>query len=392
MATHRKPRVAIVGGGLGGTTAAILLQRAGYAVKVYEQAPSLARIGAGINLSPNVMVVMRRLGLEAQMMRIGFLPRENVQREWNNGEVTYRIPYAKMPDMYGAPHVIMHRGDLQQVLNSALEPGVLELGKRLADIDETGSTVRLRFSDGSTAEADLAIGADGIGSRVREVLLGPERPVYTGAVAYRAIFPIARLGDLTVDDSCKWWRRDSYIMSYFLTRARDEIYFVTGNPEPNWPSDDYTPVAADVNELRAAFEGYHPDVQRLVAACPGALKWPVLFREPTPLWSRGRIVLLGDSCHPMKPHMGQGAAMAMEDAAMLVRCLEHHHGEDCADAFSLYEANRYERTTRVKTRSDRHDWLRFGGDADWLFGYDVFNVPLASAASPSDDRSLVANV
>src|SRR5262249_52675177 len=152
---------------------------------------------------------------------------------------------------------------------------------------------------------------------------------YTGHVAYRSIFPYALLRGLEVADSTKWWAPESYFMAYFLTKARDEIYLVTGNPA-EWESDDFAPAPATHDELVTAFEGYHPDVQRFVEVCPSAVKWPVLYRDPYPLWSRGRIVLLGDSAHPMKPHMGQGAAMAMEDAAMLARCIHHFSGQDIA--------------------------------------------------------------
>ena len=150
-------------------------------------------------------------------------------------------------------------------------------------------------------------------------------------------------------------------------------------PQP-WDGDDFTPKPTDNGELRSAFEGFHPEVQRMIEACPQASAWPVLYRDPKPLWSEGRIVLLGDACHPMKPHMGQGAAMAMEDAAMLVRCLEKADG-DLNAAFRLYEAQRFERTTRVKLQSDRHEWMRYGSECDWLYGYDAFAVPLAAPHS-----------
>jgi 6-hydroxynicotinate 3-monooxygenase len=368
--------VAVVGGGLGGTVAAILLEQAGYVVRVYEQAPRLARIGAGIHLSPNATCVIRGCGLLDIMIRQALLPHHMDQREWDTGEITFVLRYHEFPARYGLPHVIMHRGDLQVLLNSGLKPGTLALGKELLGFDESNDKVKLTFADGSRAEADIVIGADGINSKVRELLLGPEAPSYTGRVAHRAIFPASRMSGLRLADASKWWAEDRYFMNYYLTPARDELYIVTGAPV-TWQGDDFTPQPADMRELRAMFEGFHPEVQRMLEACPGdgALTWPVLYRDPRPLWSSGRTVLLGDACHPMQPHMGQGAAMALEDAAMLVRCLEHCGGEFAA-AFRLYEAQRFERTTRVKLESDKHEWMRHGSPCDWLFGYDVFSVPM----------------
>lgn len=378
MAEPGKLPVAVVGGGLGGTVAAILLQQAGYDVRLYEQAPELARIGAGINLSANATRVIRRCGLLDTMAKQALMPDRFDQREWNTGKSTFVLRYDEFPARYGAPHLIMHRGDLLAVLNSALQPGTLSLGKQLVDIDETGDRVVLVFSDGSRTEAEFVIGADGINSKVRELLLGEETPVYTGHVAHRAIFPASCLGGLHLADACKWWAEDRYFMHYYLTPARDELYLVTGAPRA-WNGDGFSPESTARGELRETFAGFHSDVQQIIEACPEgcATTWPVLFRDPRPCWSNGRIVLLGDACHPMKPHMGQGACMAMEDAAMLVRCLEHCDG-DFRASFRLYESQRFERTTRVKLESDKHEWMRYGSVCDWLYGYDVFSAPMTA--------------
>jgi 6-hydroxynicotinate 3-monooxygenase len=368
-------RVAIVGGGLGGTVAAILLQQAGYDVKVYEQAQTLTRIGAGINLSPNATCVIRGCGLLEKISERALLPDCFYQRQWDTGEITFVLRYDQFPARYGAPHVIMHRGDLQVLLNLGLRTDTLELGKQLLDLSDRSEWIELIFADRSRAEADFVIGADGINSKVREILIGPQAPSYTGHVAHRAIFPTSLTGGLRLDDAAKWWAEDRYFLNYYLTPARDELYIVTGVPEP-WEGDDFTPKSTDLRELRAAFEGFHSEVQGMIEACPQATTWPVLYRDPRPLWSQGRVVLLGDACHPMKPHMGQGAAMAMEDAAMLVRCLEEEASGSLKSAFRLYEAQRFERTTRVKLESDKHEWMRYGSVCDWLYGYDAFSVPI----------------
>ena len=195
--------------------------------------------------------------------------------------------------------------------------------------------------------ADIVIGADGVNSRIRETLLGAEPPKYTGYVAHRAVFPIARVKGFTHDRCTKWWTDDRHMMVYFDTGKLDEIYYVTGVPEPDWDlSKSWVP--SSIEEMRAAFDGWHAGVQSLIEGTVEVTKWPLLERDPLPLWSRGRPVLLGDACHPMKPHMAQGAAMAIEDAAMLTRCPVEVGADDYANAFALYEANRAERAGKVQ--------------------------------------------
>jgi 6-hydroxynicotinate 3-monooxygenase len=369
-------RIAIVGGGLGGTTAAILLQRAGYNVKVYEQATGLTRLGAGINMDPQTMRIMRGLGIERRLMEVGRVSETRFSRDWDTGKVTFEAPVAKYHELYGGCHFSIHRGDLQEILGAAVPPGIVELGKRLADVEEAGGAVRLTFADGSRVEADLVIGADGINSRIREILLGPEQPIYTGGVAYRAVFPTKLLGDLRPADHVKWWSEDRYFITYYLTKTRDEFYYMTLVPEPDWGAPDFTPQEADLARLRAHFVGFHPEVQQILAATPRAIRWPVCERKPFPFWSRGRIVMLGDACHPMAPHMGQGAAMAFEDAVVLARSIETVGADDPERAFRLYEFNRFERASKVQSESLKNRWLRYPMDPGWVFNYDAFTVPL----------------
>ena len=381
----RKPSIAVVGGGLGGTLAAILLQRAGNGVSVYEQAPQLARVGAGINLGANVMRIMRHVGLEDTMNRIGMVPQKGASREWDTGRVLFDRPYDEWAARFGARNLIMHRGDLLAVLESALEPGTMQFGKRLEDLVPAGDRTKLVFEDGGEAVADIVIGADGVNSRVREIVLGVEAPIYTGTVAYRSIFPTSLMQGPALDyDSTKWWsderipsQEDRHFIVYYLTAAQDEIYFVTGSPAPDWDGNlSSTPAA--MAEIRACYEGFHPEVIRVIEACPAATKWPLLERKPQPLWSQDGIVLLGDSCHPMKPHMGQGAAMAFEDAVVLARCISTFEG-DVAGAFKAYEATRIGRTSRVQQESHDNTWMKHPMDPGWVFGYDPLTTPLLTA-------------
>jgi len=377
-----RPRIAVAGGGLGGVTAALLLQQAGHHVRVFEQAPQLARIGAGIALGPNVLRVMRHIGMFPEMMATGIVPERSLSREWDTGRILYERGEAASIEAFGLPTLFMHRGDMLSILSAGLTPGTLQFGKRLVNIGTRRAGTQLIFDDGTEAETDIVIGADGINSKVREILLGPQAPTYTGFVAYRSIFPTALLGDFRISaDQTKWWSderhpaaEDRHFIVYYLTARRDEVYFVTGSPEPNWPGG-VSSIPTEMAEIRRCYEGFHPEVQRVIDASPWASKWPLLERDPLPLWSRDSIVMLGDACHPMKPHMGQGAGMAIEDAAILARCIDLC-GDDFASAFKLYRANRIERTSRVQRESHANTWMKYPTDASWVFAYDPLNVPL----------------
>ncbi|MFJ4288701.1 FAD-dependent monooxygenase [Cupriavidus sp. NPDC089707] len=374
-----KPRIAVVGAGLGGTAAAALLQRAGFQVRLYEQAPAFSRLGAGIHVGPNVMKIMRRIGIEDALNDMGCHPDFWYSRDGLTGEVIAQIPLGDYAERhYGASYLTVHRGDFHKLLTDAVAPGTLFFNKKLESVTDQGNVVELRFTDGTVDEADIVIGADGVNSRIRETLLGAEPPKYTGYVAHRAVFPISRVKGFTHDRCTKWWTDDRHMMVYFDTSKLDEIYYVTGVPEPEWDmSKSWVP--SSIEEMRAAFDGWHEGVQSLIEGTVEVTKWPLLERDPLPLWSRGRLVLLGDACHPMKPHMAQGAAMAIEDAAMLARCFTETGLDDYAAAFALYEANRAERAGKVQLVSHNNTWLRSNENPDWCFGYDVFNVPLVSA-------------
>lgn len=376
-----KPRIAIIGAGLGGAAAAALFQRAGHSVRVYEQAPAFSRLGAGIHVGPNVMKILRRIGCEDAMNTMGSHPDFWYSRDWKSGEAISQIPLGDFAvKEYGASYLTVHRGDFHALLTAALEPQTIAFDKCLSDIEDTGDGVRLTFIDGTVETADIAIGADGVNSKLRENLLGVEPPRYTGLVAHRAVFPASLLGEDPFDLCVKWWSEDRHMMVYYVTSCRDEIYYVTGVPQAHWPEGESV-AASSREEMREAFAGYHPSVQKLIDATPEVTKWPILERDPLPLWSRGRIVLLGDACHPMKPHMAQGAAMAIEDAAMLVRCFQETGIDDHGSAFALYEANRAERASKVQLVSHNNTWLRYNEDPAWVFGYDVFSVPLKTPKS-----------
>jgi len=368
-----KKRFAIIGAGLGGAAVAVLLKQAGFDVTVYERAPRFSRLGAGIHMGPNVMKIFRKMGIEEKVSLMSSHPDYWFSRDGLTGEYMSRIPLGEFAlKEYGAAYVTVHRGDLHDVMLSPLDEKDVIFNKHLESIEDTGNEVLMTFADGTEAKADFVIGADGINSMVRENLL-----TYSGWVAHRALITGEQLAkfDHDFEDCIKWWTEDRHMMVYYTTGRRDEYYYVTGVPDPDWNSNASF-VDSSREEMREAFDGYHGTVQALIDATESVTKWPLKNRNPLPLWRRNRMVLLGDACHPMKPHMAQGAAMAIEDAAMLVRCIEEVGLSDFETAFELYEANRKDRATRVQATSNANTWLRTQEDPAWCFGYDLYNEPL----------------
>ena len=377
---NRSTKIGVIGAGLGGMTVASLLQRSGFQVQVYEQAAAFSRIGAGIHLSSNVMKVMRQAGIERSLSDIGLHPDAFVSRQWDTGEILFELPFdTESQALYGAAYINVHRGDLHSVLESALKPGTIEFGKKLSHIDDQGSALRLRFAGGAEAEADLVVGADGLNSKVRERLIEPQPPRYTGHIAHRAIFPAARLNGLAIRACTKWWGPGNHILVYYMTQAREEVYLVTSAAQPEWTSTAAF-VPCEHDELIATFSGYHAELRQVVNAATEVTKWPIFDREPTEQWSGGRGVLLGDACHPMRPYMAAGAAMAIEDAAILARSIAEIGSHDPGESFACYEANRKPRVRKVERISMTNTWLRTATDPQWFFRYDACNVPLEPPA------------
>ena len=379
--TRSKLSIAVIGAGMGGLAVAATLRKFGFDVRVYEQASRFARIGAGIQMMPNSMKVLRGIGVEERLRRVAFAPYSHLNRVWDTGEVTNELP---MPEaLYGAPYLCMHRADLHDALASVVPREIIHLDKELVGLEQGGGKVMLGFADGTRAEACAVIGADGVHSTVREILLGPEKPLHKGRVAYRAVFPASLVGRDLGPSRTKWWGADRHIVIYYTTNNRSEVYFVTSVPEPvEWMTRESWSAKGDVKELRQAYEGFNSDVRAVLEGCPDCHKWAILEREPLARWSDGRVVLLGDSCHPMTPYMAQGAATSIEDAAILARCLDDVDGEDIEGAFRRYEETRKPRTSRIQAISSANTWMKEGNaDTSWLYGYDAWNAPLHQPAA-----------
>jgi 6-hydroxynicotinate 3-monooxygenase len=373
--------IAIIGAGMGGLASAAALRRVGINVTVYEQAPQFMRLGAGLQIGCNAMQVLRVLGLEPTLRAESFYPRSWNNKDWRTGEVKFDMIFGETAEKkFGAPYLLAHRGDLHSALASAVPAEHVKLNHKLTGLDQSANGVRLTFANGQTAEADAVIGADGVHSLVKTILFGDTETLFTGRIAYRTTFPASLLNGYPIDDCTKWWGEDRHIVIYYVKPDRSEVYFVTSVPEPEFRVESWS-AKGDVKTLRAAFEGFHPQVQHVLAACPSVHKWALVDRDPITRWSDGNVTLLGDACHPMTPYMAQGAAMAIEDAAVLSRCLEGVEREGVPAAFQRFEATRKERTSRVQLTSRTNTWLRERTDTDWVYAYNAYTVPLA----PSPD-------
>jgi salicylate hydroxylase len=395
-------RIAVIGGGIGGLAAAVSLHRAGFAVDVYEQAPELTEVGGGINMGPNAVRVLYRLGLREGLEREGVRPLLTHQRRWDDGRTVQRAPLNPLcEELYGAPHITIHRADLLDVIAAGFPAEHVHLGHRLVGLADRGDHVEAHFDNGACIAADVLVGADGIHSAVRAALFGEEEPRFAGCVAYRGLVPIERVADLALEGGNQSWvGPGAHLVHYPVARGR-LLNFVGWTEHDTWNREDWTDRATVARAL-AAFAGWHPQVRRIIAAADTCFIWALFDRDPLPRWSKGRASLLGDACHPMYPFMGQGAAQAIEDGATLTACLAAGV-DDPAAALRRYERLRLPRVTRLqqmsranKTRFHMRDgpqqqardalWAQAADRAPealgWLYAFDAFDAGAPAPVSP----------
>jgi salicylate hydroxylase len=374
-------RIGINGAGIGGLAAAIALRKLGMDVTVYEQASRFARVGADINLTPNAVRALDGLGVGAALRETAARPSHRISRTWDTGEETSRLPMSDEAEQrYGAPQLTMHRADLMTALEGALPGAHVRLGHKAVAIERNEGGITVRFADGAEDKVDVLVGADGIHSMVRTALFGQESPIFTGVVAYRAVVPAERLAGVpNLDAFTKWWGTDpaSQIVTFPLNRGRDIFIFATVAQE-SWRNESWT-TPGRVEDLRSAYAGFHPEARALLDACDDVLISALYVRDPLPSWSDGHVTLMGDACHPMMPFMAQGAGMAIEDGVVLARCLADASPDGYAAvpaALARYQRARHERTSRIQIGSRSNAWLKEGGNADWVYDYDAWNVAL----------------
>lgn len=337
-------RVAVVGGGIGGLAAAVALRSRGLDVTVYEQAAQLGEVGAGVQLQPNGLRVLERLGLGPEIARVGVPlgPASTYFRR--DGTVVGPIVTTDTSGLLRLHG--MHRADLLDLLARALPDGVVRTAHRCAGVEQTATRVRIAFANGAVAEADLAVGADGIHSVLRDAVTEPAEPVYSGSVAYRGLLPADALPGWPRDASQLWMGEGKHFL-VFPVRSGELINYVGFVPQAREALESWS-APGDPAALAEAFAGWDPRVEQLLALVRETFWWGLYDREPLDRWSRGRLTLLGDAAHPMLPHLGQGVNQAIEDAAVLATVLGEAEPPDVPAALAEYERRRRARTRTVQ--------------------------------------------
>jgi salicylate hydroxylase len=377
-------RISIAGGGVGGMAAAIVLQANGHDVAIFEQAPEFGRIGADVNLTPNAVHALDGLGdgVGTRLRETAARPEFRISRMWDTGEETSRLPMSAAAEAkYGAPQLTIHRADLLSALEEALAPRTIRFKVRVTGATGGDGGAQLDFADGTSDAADAVIGADGIHSPVRTSIFGPDAPKFTGLVSWRAVVPRDRLEGLAnLDSFTKWWgpEADRQIVTFPLTRG-EEIFVFATTPQQDWREEGWT-LPGDIAGLRDAYADFHPEARALLDACDEVTRSALHVREPMARWSDGRVTLLGDAAHPMVPFMAQGACMAIEDAVLLARALRDADRAAVPAALTAYEDARRDRTAAVQRGSLANEWLKQGGNADWVYGYDAWAAALGVPA------------
>ncbi|MEU8819049.1 FAD-dependent monooxygenase [Actinoplanes sp. NPDC048796] len=336
--------VGVVGGGVGGLSAALSLLRAGLDVHVYEQAGRLSEVGAGVQVSPNASRVLHGLGLADALAATGVRPLAWHQRRWDDGRTLLRAPLAEA----SFPHYQMHRADLLAALAAALPAERIHLGRRLSGIVQDDDGVDATFGDGERTRFDVLVGADGIHSTVARLLFGPGEARFTGCVAYRAVVPAERLRHLGLEVTAQIWMGPGRHFVHYFISGRRSVNFVAVVEQDRWTRESWTD-RAGVADACEAFAGWHPQVLQIIGAAGAMYVWALFDRPPRPAWSRGRVTLLGDAAHAMLPFMAQGAAQAVEDGAALAALLRET--PDVAGALTAYERIRLPRTSRLQEMS-----------------------------------------
>ncbi len=350
----KKQELAIVGGGIGGLTAALALQRAGLAVRVFEQAPELAEVGAGISLSPTAVHGLNHLGLRDVLQREAYAPEDQVVRHYQDARPLSDINRGQsLIKQYGERYYLIHRADLHDALAAAVranDPAAIVLDHRLVSLKQQGDRVHLTFSNGKQYEVDAAVGADGSRSVVREQLFGPGDPQFTGYIAWRGLVPMAKVPPGVLNPPSGIFVGPRHLVNRYPVRRGTLLNFVAFAERSAWTAEGWS-IPSTVQELLDEFVGWHEDVLTFMRETPPELlfKWGLFDREPLTRWTEGRVSLLGDAAHAVLPFLGHGAVMAIEDGVVLARALSATPRIE--DGLQRYEAARRERTTFIVLQS-----------------------------------------
>ena len=397
-----KPEIMIAGAGIGGLTAALALLQRGFDVTVYEQAPELRELGAGVQVAANGSRVLIALGLEDKLRPIVSEASAKEVRIWNTGQTWKLFDLGKdSVERFGAPYWMVHRGDLHRVLYDAvreLKPDAVVLSARAVGFTEADGRVTLQLEDGRSGEGDVLVGCDGVHSRLRSQMFRSAQARFTGLMAWRGLAPMAKLSpELQRPVGTNWIGPGGHVITYPI-RGGALLNFVGLTENAEWKSESWTE-AGTTEECRADFANWHPLVHEIIETIDTPFRWALVEREPLPQWTQGRVTLLGDACHPTLPFLAQGAIMAIEDGLILARCLQA--SDDPAQALQTYESLRSERTAAI-VRGSQANLHRFHNRAladpvgaveyverewepdkvrlryDWLFEYDATRLQISA--------------
>jgi salicylate hydroxylase len=398
MTTNK--HVAIVGGGIGGLAAALALIRQGVDVAVYEQAAELKELGAGVQISSNGTRVLYALGLGPAIEKVGVVVAGKEIRLWNTGQTWKLFDLGAVSvERYGFPYMMFHRGDLHTALLAgirAAQTDAIHLNRKCIGIAQNEDGVELQFESGAPVKAPLAIGADGVQSRLRAALFGADRPEFTGIVCWRGLVPRERVpAGIKLDVGTNWVGPGGHVVHYPV-RGGQLLNFVGLLERDDWRVESWT-VQGSREEFANDFRDWHPDIHACIRNVDAPFKWALFSRPPMAAWTRGRVTLLGDACHSMLPMLAQGAVMALEDGLVLARCIKKYG--IVPQALQRYEAARRERANRAVTGSAENakrfhnpdlahaagaeayvtrEWQEDKVKAryEWLFTYDAAGVAI----------------
>jgi salicylate hydroxylase len=390
-----KPKVIIVGGGIGGLFTANALIAEGIPVAVYEQAPALGEIGAGVYITPNSMRHLQRVGLGDQIETWG--ARVGSASRYFRYDGTPIAP-VQVTDSSGWNATFgMHRADLVDILASALPKEIIHTGHRCTGFEQNKACGRVMFANGAVAEGDIVVAADGIHSELQKYVTPPSRPVFSGSAAYRGTVPHADVPDWPMDRWQMWLGERKHFLVFPL-RAGKLINFV-GFVPANKAIEESWSEPGDPDQLRADFAGWDTQVEKLLRHVRTTFLWALYDRDPLPCWTKGRLTLLGDAAHAMLPHLGQGANQSIEDGITLATILSRAERDTAPAALLAYEGLRRDRVAEVQTGA-RKNGLRYdslSGDlairdreivahAEFrkqLYDYDVVKLASSAAIAPA---------